>query len=1547
MKKRNAQKWIGSVLGALLLALLSLHFLFFLFGDRILKKSVLVAVNRYVSYQNPDASVQPSLDFGHLRFNLFSGNLVITDIEFRSGQSVAHNTSKVFIQELEIDGINLWEIYQKEVSLNHIRLQQPSIHFSKKIAEDTISKDVGEWLSIISSNLQHTVQEYLRSLSVDKLNVQDANVAVYFLDSLEKPLDTYTPTASHYYANHLHLAFTNFLLDSTTQHDEGRILFSENAEARLSDFQMMLPDSSYLCKADTLAFSTFNQRFYLKQVEILPVKAAQQSEEHYFHATIPEVELTHLNIEEIFFDSLLKVHEFHIDQPHIQVYGNFDRSNSVQISSLGLRKLDPDSLYSLISHKLSHLSVNYFKLREGKLNVFDRKNDSASLLEVEQLSLAFNDFLLNRSITRTKVDSLNNVLPMDSILFELGGVKISMPDKVHSLTSNFLSLQTDRKRRYRCNFLLDSVHIRPEVGSLKSLFDQSPSSVQLGYDISFQKVLLYDIDLEDLSKRKLIFMDSIVFQKPIVNVANFSGIPFGALIDDQKNPDPNQHQSIKEILYNWSQARLDFHPIVAPGRSTALFYGIYVDHIHIDSGKVYLQEADTKAHTFHDIASLGYISAYIRQARIDNIGNSIQAMGRGYSDYKVAVHATDFDVYLENGILLLPDDDGPTALSTLQFASAGFSTATSEGSVKKLYIWPNKSATASSRNQIRRIFLPYVILSGFDFDRFYNQQQAHIQRLLIHSPQVMLAIDEKQAVKKVRQSEITVQNLFQWIDPYANAVSLQDLDIRDAKVAVERRIAEQKDFNDFISAEALNLKVKQFYLDSASRITRKKPLYAEYTWIEAKDYKLNFSLDPLQDFISVRGKTLDFSTYNHQLQLRQLMIAPHADASKNQYVFHIEKIQLDYANLYDYLKYDQLLLNRLSIGHPKGKVVSRAAKKKEAVVTDKLRVLQPDLYPYIKDFVTRLKVDDLRLERGEIEFVTLGQGTDTTQYILADTVLLTATDFLIDAHQRGADKMWYADQVDFNIHLDRYSLQIAHANQQLKARNIVLTYSDSLVRAEHVVFHPLSDTTSQGSVPDNPDPQYDISIPLVVMTRVDFEKAFLQGDVNLKRLTFVQPEISAFHHRPSVIKQPKTFREILGNYISTIKIDQIAVKEGELKSVYYPSDGSQLSKISIGRVDAYLNKFYLDEQAYTEGEKSSNSNDIHHRLFADELVVKVKDYQHKLGDSLHTLKAAAVDFSTKKSSLVFTSLELVPRYDKDDIIDNFTYQKTWAYCRIPILSVLNVDIDKMVQEGAFKADMINVKSPHLVLFKDKRLPRNLSQIRPMPQDMLMTLNLPVTIDSVKIFDGFISYEERIPAADRDGKLTFEKLDASLSNITNDPVLVKSNTLMGVEANAYLLGKNYLELILHFHLGSPESMFSAQGSIGPMDLTQLNVILEPLAFLHINRGISKGMDFQFVGNKEVSAGAMRFNYNDLHVLLVDKTTGGAGLDERVGSFLANTFVLKADNPTANFLRIGKIEHERDETRSFFHHLWQSVLSGIKSSVGMEKHADKTRDFTSLE
>ncbi|MFW5726648.1 MAG: hypothetical protein ACOCW4_02170, partial [bacterium] len=209
----------------------------------------------------------------------------------------------------------------------------------------------------------------------------------------------------------------------------------------------------------------------------------------------------------------------------------------------------------------------------------------------------------------------------------------------------------------------------------------------------------------------------------------------------------------------------------------------------------------------------------------------------------------------------------------------------------------------------------------------------------------------------------------------------------------------------------------------------------------------------------------------------------------------------------------------------------------------------------------------------------------------------------------------------------------------------------------------------------------------------------------------------------------------------------------------------------------------------------------------------------------------------------------------------------------------------------------------------------------------------------------ISYAERAAEGEEDGVITFENINANLRHLTNDRRLWKDSLYMSMDIVTEVMGEGDLRLSFQFPLADDSLQFSASGNLGPMDLTAFNRILEPVAFVHIKEGTSESLKFAFTGNRYRSNGVLRFRYNDLSILMLDKQRGRVGFDEKLGSFIANAFVLKASNPKGAFMRIGKIDYERDGAKAMFHYWWHSLLTGIKSSIMNEKETEKTRDFSS--
>jgi hypothetical protein len=60
---------------------------------------------------------------------------------------------------------------------------------------------------------------------------------------------------------------------------------------------------------------------------------------------------------------------------------------------------------------------------------------------------------------------------------------------------------------------------------------------------------------------------------------------------------------------------------------------------------------------------------------------------------------------------------------------------------------------------------------------------------------------------------------------------------------------------------------------------------------------------------------------------------------------------------------------------------------------------------------------------------------------------------------------------------------------------------------------------------------------------------------------------------------------------------------------------------------------------------------------------------------------------------------------------------------------------------------------------------------------------------------------------------------------------------------------------------------------------------------------------------------------------------------LGSFFANTFIIKTNNPRNFFLRKGDIFFERDEKKAIFNYWTKTFLSGVVSSIGATNNKKK--------
>ena len=130
-------------------------------------------------------------------------------------------------------------------------------------------------------------------------------------------------------------------------------------------------------------------------------------------------------------------------------------------------------------------------------------------------------------------------------------------------------------------------------------------------------------------------------------------------------------------------------------------------------------------------------------------------------------------------------------------------------------------------------------------------------------------------------------------------------------------------------------------------------------------------------------------------------------------------------------------------------------------------------------------------------------------------------------------------------------------------------------------------------------------------------------------------------------------------------------------------------------------------------------------------------------------------------------------------------------------------------------------------------------------------------------------------------------------------------------------------------------FTVTASLGTINSEALNEITIPLALLKLNSLKVKALEALIEGDNYQGSGTVKLIYNDLKITALkaaDDTLKKRGLL----SFVANTFIIKKDNPLNDQpVRVERAEYKRDTKKSFFNLVWKTIFTGAGKTVGYNK------------
>lgn len=877
----------------------------------------------------------------------------------------------------------------------------------------------------------------------------------------------------------------------------------------------------------------------------------------------------------------------------------------------------------------------------------------------------------------------------------------------------------------------------------------------------------------------------------------------------------------------------------------------------------------------------------------------------------------EFD--LADTYITLPDSNYRISLDNFEFSSAR-----EVLEIEALKVVP--TLRTDSDTILYSIDLPGFRVQGFDFGAMYFHRNLTLDSLQLTYPALSINdyIDRPPSPLP-RMSDV---EFFPLIKNYLDTLWVKHMDIQHAAISQSLRRGDTLRAQNFPD---ISLTMKNFYLDSTISMTRDNILFAEDIDMHIRDYAVNLpdSLNRLE------MKDLHYSTGNEFFLVDSLSIHPYKDIGPDQQRTDIDipRLALQGINAFEILADKQAHLERLYVNRPEISVDIKSPKASNQ--TDSANQ-QLDLYPLLAPFVEEIQIDEILFFQGKLD---LSSKNELFNPFHANNIYFSIQNFEVDSSSiSNLQKPFFADTITLDIDVEPYAIYFPDRKYELTFNDIRLSTSDSLLQIAGIKLAPTEYET--GSAVD-----LTLSLPAIKLEGINFTEIYLDRIVNLKRVRLEKPNIQLFQNKALQRDRDvsSTFsgldqRKIISldpypgikNIFKAINIEEWGLSHGTFSFFSPVSSGIAIADFSL-----FAENFSLNENSYRDLDNGY--------LFNEELAISARNFEIPLADTaMYRLKTSEIGFSTSEQLIYVDSLQLIPKYDRREfsirtgvITDRFELD-------VNRIEVGGFDFPAFLRTAAIKATSVHAIHPDFRVYKDMRWPFPVGKRPDMPQTTLRELSFPFHLDTVLVSDGSILFEQRVAKTTNLARFSLTHMDADIFTITNDPLFVAQGATTQLAAHMYVMDKAELDVNISMPLGDTANYHTFKGALGPMPADSLNPILEPIAFLTIKSGDIQKIDWNFEANNQSSRGKMRFHYNDLKVSLLNKKEGKKqGFGGFLGSTLANTFVVRRNNPTLRIMRVGRIAFDREINKAFITYWIKSVVSGMQSSVGLHKKDEKFR------
>ncbi len=439
-------------------------------------------------------------------------------------------------------------------------------------------------------------------------------------------------------------------------------------------------------------------------------------------------------------------------------------------------------------------------------------------------------------------------------------------------------------------------------------------------------------------------------------------------------------------------------------------------------------------------------------------------------------------------------------------------------------------------------------------------------------------------------------------------------------------------------------------------------------------------------------------------------------------------------------------------------------------------------------------------------------------------------------------------------------------------------------------------------------------VPEIQATGIHIFPFVFNDKVIINKLHIQNPVINLMQEK-SDDKDQKTEKPGTENDrpIELIRIKQLEIADAEVLIQKQSSDNSDTLLTLHAGLNLWNLNIFNDREQLTFGKHS-----------AEKLQVNINNVRYDLPGELYRLQFDSLNYSSEEEALSLVDLYFSSVHSKYDIAKQTGVETDWYDIVLKQFEMKGINLDALLKDTVvvFRKAVLNELTA--TIFRDKRPPFPDKPDTKLPMEMLKSLPFALHSDSILIKNASVVYEEHAEESTETGTVTFNRLYASIYNLGTIQDSINGQTAMS--ARAFIMNESLLLLEFVFPNNKYSLQYQVSGSLEPVQLTAFNPMLVPAAFVRVEEGRIKSMNFDFTYDENKSEGSLSLEYENLDISLLDKDDGS---QKKIKTFITETFVLSKENlKEKNSYQEGTISAQREKKKSIFNYWWKSIFSGIK-------------------